>query len=116
MEIAVVGATCSVILESDRIASARVAITALAATIVRVPPAEAALEGSDGGPEAVAAAGTAAAEASQPISDVRAPAGYRRAMAAVIARRAIAAAVARARDGAGAVSIPASPALHGADL
>ncbi len=93
---------------------ARVAITALTPSIVRVPDAEAALAGSDGGADAVRAAGDAAAAAAKPISDVRASADYRRAMAAVIARRAIAAALARARGSSDAVPIPASPALHGA--
>ena len=114
MEIAVVGATCSVSLDGPRIAVARVAITALTPSIVRVPDAEAALAGSDGGADAVRAAGDAAAAAAKPISDVRASADYRRAMAAVIARRAIAAALARARGSSDAVPIPASPALHGA--
>lgn len=115
MEIAVVGATCSVVLDGGRIAAARVAITALAPTILRVPEAETALAGSDGGDDAVRVAGAAAAAAATPISDVRATAEYRMAMAAVIARRAIAAAIARARAGAAAVPIPASPALHGSD-
>jgi CO/xanthine dehydrogenase FAD-binding subunit len=114
MEIAVVGATCAVTLEGARIGSARVAITALAPRIVRVPDAESALAGGDGGADAVQAAGDAAAAAAQPISDVRASAGYRRAMAAVIARRAVAAAIARARGSSDSVPIPASPALHGA--
>ena len=48
----------------------------------------------------------------RPISDVRASADYRRAMAEVIARRAITAALARARGG--DVPIPASAALYGA--
>ena len=98
----------------SRVAAARFAITALTPCIVRVPEAEAALVGSDGGGDAIHAAGAAAAAAARPISDVRASADYRRAMAAVIARRAIAAALARARDGGDAVPIPASPALHGA--
>jgi CO/xanthine dehydrogenase FAD-binding subunit len=115
MEIAVVGATCAVTLDGGRIASARMAITALAPTIRRVPDAEAALVGSDGGGGAVQAAAAAASAAASPISDVRASAEYRSAMAAVIARRAIATAIARARDGAETVPIPASPALHGAD-
>ena len=114
MEIAVVGATCSVTLDGTRVVDARVAITALTPSIVRVAAAEAALAGSDGGADAVRAGGDAAAAAARPISDVRASADYRRAMAAVIARRAVAAAIARARDGSETVPIPASPALHGA--
>ena len=114
MEIAVVGATAVVRLEGDRVTGARVAITALAPTIRRVPEAEAALDGSDGGRDAAEAAAQAAAAASAPITDVRGSDAYRRAMAAVITRRAVLAAVARARDGAQAVPMPASPALHGA--
>ena len=111
MEIAVVGATAVVSLEDDRVSRARIAITALAPTIRRVPEAEAALVGSDGGGEAVDAATAAVAAASLPISDVRASERYRRAMAAVIAGRAIQAAVGRARGE--QVPVPASPALHG---
>ncbi len=59
------------------VADARVAITALAPTIRRVPDAEAALVGSDGGVDAVAAAGQAVGAAAEPISDVRGSAGYR---------------------------------------
>jgi CO/xanthine dehydrogenase FAD-binding subunit len=112
MEIAVVGATCVVALDGERIAEARIAITALAPTVRRVPAAEAALIGSDGGRAVVETAARAAAEASQPISDLRASAEYRVAMAAVIARRAIDAAVARARGE--LIEIPASQALFGA--
>jgi len=112
MEIAVVGATAVVTVDDDRIADARVAITALTPTIRRVPEAESALTGTDGGDAAVEAAAAEAAAAATPISDVRASAGYRRAMAAVIANRAITAALTRARGG--SVPIPASPALHGA--
>jgi CO/xanthine dehydrogenase FAD-binding subunit len=111
MEIAVVGATAVVTLEGGAIADARIAITALAPTIRRVPEAEAALAGTDGGTAAAEAAGEAAAAASAPISDVRASDGYRRAMAAVMTRRAVEAAVARAQGE--TVAVPASPALHG---
>ena len=111
MEIAVVGATAVVTLEGDRVTDARIAITALAPTIRRVPEAEAALTGSDGGVEAIAAAAAAAASAAAPISDVRGSAVYRTAMAEVITRRAISAALTRARGG--SVPIPASPAMHG---
>ena len=112
MEIAVVGATAVVTLSGGRVTAAKVAITALAPTVQRVALAEAALIGSDGGREAAEAAGRAAADASRPIDDVRAPADYRRSMAVVITRRVVQAAVARARGE--SVAIPASAALHGA--
>jgi len=111
MEIAVVGATVVVSLEAGSVGDARIAITALAPTIRRVPEAEAALTGSDGGDEAVANAARAAAAASSPISDVRGSAAYRLAMAEVITKRAIAGALARARGE--HVPVPASPAMHG---
>ena len=111
MEIAVVGATAVVTLDGKKVTDARIAITALAPTIHRVAEAEAALVGTDGGRKAAEAAAAAAAAGAAPISDVRASAEYRRAMAAVIARRAIEAALARARGE--TVPVPASPALHG---
>jgi CO/xanthine dehydrogenase FAD-binding subunit len=110
MEIAIVGATAVVALDADSVTDARVAITALASTIRRVPEAEAALNGSDGGDEAIAAAAGAAAAGSSPISDVRGSAVYRAAMAEVIADRAIVAALARARGE--HVPIPASAATN----
>ena len=97
MEIAVVGATAVVTLDGGTVARARVAMTALSPTIRRVPEAEAALIGTDGGAAAISAAGAAVAAAATPISDVRGSAGYRHAMAAVIAGRAIERALARAR-------------------
>jgi CO/xanthine dehydrogenase FAD-binding subunit len=112
MEIAIVGATAVVTISDGTVTAARVAITALAPTIRRVPAAEAALVGSDGGATAAEAAAEGASEASRPISDVRGSEAYRRAMAAVITRWAVTAAVARA--GGAHVPIPASPALHGA--
>ena len=111
MEIAVVGATAVVTLGDGRVADARIAITALAPTIRRVAEAEAALAGTDGGPDAVEAAAAAAAAGAAPISDVRASADYRRAMAAVIARRAIEASLTRARGE--TVPVPAGLALQG---
>jgi CO/xanthine dehydrogenase FAD-binding subunit len=106
MEIAVVGATAAVTLGGDTVTQARVAITALAPTIRRAPEAESSLKGTTGSDEDVAAAARAAAQASAPISDVRASERYRTAMAEVIARRAIGAALARARGR--EVPIPAS--------
>ena len=98
MEIAIVGATAVVTLDGGAVRDARIAMTALAPTIRRVPEAEAALTGSDGGEAAVAAAAAAVSEAARPISDVRGSADYRRAMAAVIARRTIEQALRRARE------------------
>jgi CO/xanthine dehydrogenase FAD-binding subunit len=106
MEIAVVGATAVVALEDDTVSTARIAITALAPTIRRVPEAEAVLEGTSVDTGDVQRAAAAAATAASPISDVRASERYRRAMAEVIARRAIEAALTRARGG--SVPIPAS--------
>jgi CO/xanthine dehydrogenase FAD-binding subunit len=97
MEIAVVGATAVVTVTGATVTDARIAITALSPTIRRVPEAEAALIGSDGGSASIEAAGAAVSAAATPISDVRGSADYRRAMAAVIAGRAIEAALARAR-------------------
>jgi len=111
MEIAVVGATAVVTVADGTVGDARVAITALAPTIRRVPEAERALVGTDGGDAAIAAAAAATAAASAPISDVRGSAGYRSAMAEVMARRAIMGALARARGG--EVEIPASQATFG---
>jgi len=111
MEIAVVGATAVVTLADGAVTDARIAITALAPTIRRVPDAEAAMVGTDGGAAAIAAAAAATASGSAPISDVRGSAGYRSAMAEVIARRAIAGALTRA--GGGSVEIPASQATFG---
>jgi CO/xanthine dehydrogenase FAD-binding subunit len=106
MEIAVVGASAVITQGQGRITAARIAITALAPIIHRVPAAEEALVGSDGGEAALKAAGAAIAEAARPISDVRASEEYRRAMAAVITRRAVHAALARGRGE--SIPIPAS--------
>jgi CO/xanthine dehydrogenase FAD-binding subunit len=112
MEIAIVGVTAAVTVADGRVTRARVAITALAPTIMLVPEAEEALLGSDGGVAAAAAAAEAAAQAAKPISDVRGSADYRRAMAVVVARRVIHAAVRRAKGD--EVSVPASDALFAA--
>ena len=108
MEIAVVGVTAVVSLDTGSVTHARVAITALAPTIRRVPEAEAALTSSDGGDESIAAAAHAVAAGASPITDVRGSAEYRSAMAEVIARRAILVALARARGE--HIPVPASSA------
>jgi CO/xanthine dehydrogenase FAD-binding subunit len=111
MEIAVVGATAVVSVDGGSVSDARIAVTALAPTIRRIEGAERALTGSDGGEQAITEAARAAAQGSAPISDVRASADYRTAMAEIVGRRAIAAALTRARGG--DVPVPASDALYG---
>jgi CO/xanthine dehydrogenase FAD-binding subunit len=111
MEIAVVGATAVVTLDDGVVRDARIAITALAPTVRRIAVAESALVGTDGGPAAAAEVGRLAAEAATPISDVRASLEYRRAMAAVVVRRAVTGAIARARGE--TIPIPASASLFG---
>lgn len=108
MEIAVVGAAAWVRLAEggERIAEARLALSAVAPTIVRAGAAERMLEDSPRDFEALRAAGEAAAEAASPIGDSRASADYRRALVPVIARRALEAAVARAAGD--EVAVPAS--------
>lgn len=115
MEIAVVGAAVVVTLVGDgTISAARVALNAVAPTVVRAPAAEAALVGRPGDHDAARAAGSAAAAAATPISDVRASADYRRAMLDVVVRRTVLAAIERARGT--AIPIPASRWAHGQEV
>jgi CO/xanthine dehydrogenase FAD-binding subunit len=112
MEIAVVGAAALVTLAADgSIAAARIALTAVAPTIVRAPEGEAALVGAPANVASYRTAAAAAAAAARPIDDVRASADYRRAMLAVVVTRTLAAAVARARGQ--FIPIPASRWAHG---
>lgn len=92
MEIAVVGAAAAVTLAADgSVATVRVALTAVAPTILEVT-------GLGGGSVAdvAAAARAAASEQARPISDVRASDRYRRHTVGVMAQRAVEAAARRA--------------------
>jgi CO/xanthine dehydrogenase FAD-binding subunit len=106
MEIAIVGAAALVTIDEGKVRDARIALTAVAPTIVRARTAEAVLRSSDATRDAFAAAGRAAADATTPIDDVRASAEYRRAMIAVVVGRVLEAAAARAVGR--SVPIPAS--------
>lgn len=110
MEIAVVGAAARVTLSQDgsAIGDARVALTAVAPTIVRAPDAERAVAGATPTWSTFRLAGERAAADASPISDVRASADYRRAMLAVVVARALAAAAERAAAGAASIAVPAS--------
>lgn len=95
MEIAVVGAAANVVLDPEgSITSVRVALTAVAPTILEVDD----LDGLTGLSPAEAAEGAAAASAEQatPISDLRASDKYRRHTIGVMAQRAVDAAARRA--------------------
>jgi CO/xanthine dehydrogenase FAD-binding subunit len=98
MEIAVVGAAAAVRLDArGRVKDCRIALTAVAPTIVRATAAEDALRGQKPTAEVLAAVGQAALTHAKPIDDVRAPASYRLETTAVMTRRAVELAVTRAR-------------------
>jgi CO/xanthine dehydrogenase FAD-binding subunit len=98
MEIAVVGAAAAVTLNGDGdIEACRIALTAVAPTIVRSPGGEAAIAGKPVSEQTLAAVAAGASADASPISDVRAGERYRRHTVGVMARRAVEAAVARAR-------------------
>ncbi len=108
MEIAVVGAAAAVSLDGDgAIASARVALTAVAPTILELDD----LSDVIGLSVADAASATAEAAATQasPISDLRASDGYRRHTIGVMARRAVEAAAKRASGE--TIAVPVNRAL-----
>jgi len=67
----------------------RIALGAVAPTVMRALQAEAYLEGREISPEAMREAGRIAAAESRPITDFRASAGYRRDLVAVLTRRAL---------------------------
>lgn len=94
MEVAVVGAAASVFLDDEgRVGACRLALTAVAPTIVEVEG----LAVSGGTPtEAGTAAAAAASAAARPISDLRASESYRSHMIGVMAQRAVGAAARRA--------------------
>jgi carbon-monoxide dehydrogenase medium subunit len=70
----------------------RIALGAVAPTVIRAPKAEAYLEGQPISEAAMAEAGRIAATEAKPITDFRASADYRRDLVAVLVKRALAAA------------------------
>jgi carbon-monoxide dehydrogenase medium subunit len=75
----------------------RIALGAVAPTVIRAPKAEAYLEGRAVTLEAMAEAGRIAAGEAEPISDFRASADYRRDLIAVLTRRSLENAYSRAK-------------------
>jgi aerobic carbon-monoxide dehydrogenase medium subunit len=76
--------------ESDRIAEARVAVSAATERPLRVAAAEASLVGASPVPDAFARAADAAAADVEPLADIRGSAAYKREMVRVHVRRALA--------------------------
>lgn len=97
MDIAVVGAAVNLTVEGGKIVAARVALGAVAPTVILVPAASAALIGTDGNAAALEAAAAAAIAAANPISDKRGTAEFRKDVVGVLVRRAGAIALARAK-------------------
>ena len=99
MDIAVVGAGASVVLDAagDRSSRARIALGAVAPTPLFVADAGAALAGQPVTEEAIAAAAAIAQAAARPITDMRGTAEQRRHLVGVLTRRALQGAVERAR-------------------
>ena len=76
----------------------RIALGAVAPTVIRATRSEAFLEGKTISDEAMAEAGRIAASEAKPISDFRASADYRRELIAVLTKRALESAYARANN------------------
>jgi len=85
---------------AGRIATAGIALTAVAATNVKALDAERALVGAEPGPDAFREAGRLAAAASDPRDDVRGSADYKRHVVDVFVQRGLATATQIARDAA----------------
>lgn len=98
--LALVNAAASLWVERDRktFVAPRIALGAVAPTVIRAPKAEAFLAGLAITPEVMDEAGRIAATEAKPISDFRASADYRRDLIAVLVKRALATAYARANE------------------
>lgn len=94
---AIVGVAAMLVMDGGKISEARVGVTGAGPMAVRQPTVEAALVGSDGSAEAIAAAAEQAGEDMDYLGDIHASEEYRRAMVKVYARRALTEAARRAR-------------------
>lgn len=96
MDIAVVGAGVSVVLDGDTIQSARIALASVAPTPIFVKEAGDALVGKPATEESVRIASGLARDAATPITDMRGTKEYRKHLCEVLTRRALMTAIERA--------------------
>ncbi len=94
---AVAAAGACVSLDGDTIADVGIGLTAVGAAHFCAPEAEDSLRGQAATDEAIDAAGALAAEHSNPGTDQRGPADYKRHLAGELTKRALRSAIARAR-------------------
>jgi aerobic carbon-monoxide dehydrogenase medium subunit len=85
----IVAVAAAVRMEGDTIAEARIGLTNMGSTPLRAEAAEQALVGQPATAEGVAAAAAAAADGTNPPSDLNGDADYRRHLAGVLTRRAV---------------------------
>jgi len=90
--LALVNAAASFWPKKGAFSAVRIALGAVAPTVIRAPKAEAFLDGKAISEDAMAEAGEIAMTEAKPISDFRASADYRRDLVAVLVKRALAAA------------------------
>ena len=98
-DFATVGVAVALTLSNGSIGRAGLALTGVGFTNIHAIDAEAALNGQPPGDEAFAEAGRLAAAATDPVSDVRGPAEYKRHMVEVYVQRGLASALEMANAG-----------------
>lgn len=97
-DFAMVGVATSLRVQGGAITQARIALSGVAETPLRIPEAEAVLVGSTAGPESFEAAASAVRSSIDPPADLHGSSSYRKAVAGTLVRRALAEALARATE------------------
>ena len=100
MDIAVAGVGASVVLDNGNIASARVALAAVAPTPLFVTAINDAVAGKPANDDTLAEAGQIARDAASPITDMRGTIEYRKHLCDVLTRRSLRIAIDRAKESA----------------
>lgn len=97
MDLAKVNVAAALTLDGGKISCARVALGAVAPTVIRAAAAESILVGGVPSEELLRKAGEEASKEARPITDVRSTAEYRRRLVSVLVRRTLVQALDRAR-------------------